>query len=249
MTTSSLLAFAIALFAALVGCAGQALEPAAVDASPREAHRIFVVGHGVHTGLAVRAREVPEEAWPARRDFPNADYLELGWGDRAFYPREDPGMWLGLRALFASTSSTLHVVPVVGSLTRFFPASEVIELSVSPTGFQRMVEFVRQTHQLDTFGRAIVIEPEVHDGSRFYASSRAFHAFENCNVWVARALESAGLAVNPESAFTAGMLLRQVRRLGVATFSGPKSVSALTASLQPRHELLDRIIFLYWSDL
>ena len=212
----TLLACAAALFGMLVGCAGQALDPVAVDPLPLGAHRIFVLGHGFHTGLAVHAREVPETAWPARRDLPNADYLELGWGDREYYPRERPGVWLALRALFTPTSSALRVVPVVGPLTSFYSDSEIIELQVSQAGFQRMVEFVSETHELDANGRAIAISSELHDGSRFYASPRIFHAFENCNVWVARALEAAGLPVDPETAITAGMLLRQLGRLRVA---------------------------------
>jgi len=102
------------------------------------------------------------------------------------------------------------------SLTGFFRDSEIIELQLSQAGFERMVEFVRQTHELDAHGRAIVINSELPDGSRFYASPRTFDALENCNVWVARALEAADLPVRSETAITAGMLLRQVRRLHVA---------------------------------
>jgi hypothetical protein len=36
---------------------------------------------------------------------------------------------------------------------------------------------------------------------------------ENCNTWVARALQHAGLPIEPENTFTAGALLRQVRPL------------------------------------
>lgn len=212
----TLIACATALFGVLGACARQPLDPVAVDPSPLGAHRIFVLGNGFHTGLAVHAREVPEAAWPARRDFPDADYLELGWGEREYYPREHPGVWLALRALFTPTSSTLHVIPIVGPPTRFFGDREIIELPVSQAGFERMVEFVRQTYELDANGGAIAIPSEVNDGSRFYASPRTFHAFENCNVWVARALEAAGLPVDPKTAVTAGMLLRQVRRLRVA---------------------------------
>jgi uncharacterized protein (TIGR02117 family) len=217
---SALLACAAALFGLVGGCV-HGLDRVAIDPSQLGVHSIFVLGHGYHTGLAVHAREVPETAWPARRDFPDADYLELGWGDREYYPREHPGVWLALRALLTPTSSTLRVVPVAGPLTRYFRDSEVIELQVSPTGFERIVEFVRQTHELDAAGRAIPVRSELQDGSRFYASPRSFHAFENCNVWVARALEAAGLSVDPESSITAGMLLRQVRRLGVATPASP----------------------------
>jgi uncharacterized protein (TIGR02117 family) len=213
---TTLLACATALFGVLGGCVRQGLDRVAVDPSPLGAHRIFVLGHGYHTGLAVHARELPDAAWPALHDFPDAEYLELGWGNREYYPRQHPGVWLALRALFTPTSSTLRVVPVAGPLTRFFRDSEIIELQVSQAGFERMVEFVRQTHELDAYGGAIAISSELHDGSRFYASPRTFHAFENCNVWVARALEAAGLPVHPETAITAGMLLRQVRRLRVA---------------------------------
>jgi hypothetical protein len=79
-----------------------------------------------------------------------------------------------------------------------------------------MVEFVRESHELDPDGRAIVIAAGVRQQGRFYASPRTFHALENCNVWVARALHAAGLAVHPETAITAGTLLRRVRRLSVA---------------------------------
>jgi len=65
-----------------------------------------------------------------------------------------------------------------------------------------------------------VISSGVHQPGRFYASPRTFHALENCNVWVARALQSAGFPVHPHVALTAGMLLRQVRRLSVAAPAG-----------------------------
>jgi uncharacterized protein (TIGR02117 family) len=184
--------------------------------SPAQAHRIFVLGGGYHTGLVVPARAVPESAWPARRDFPEADYLELGWGEREYYSQVDPGMSLALLALFTPSASTLRAMPVAGSPVHFFRDSLLIELELSQAGFERMVEFVRRSYELDASGRAIVIASEHQDGSRYYASPRTFHALENCNVWVARALETAGLPVRPETALTSGMLLRQVRPLSVA---------------------------------
>ena len=77
------LACLAALCGVLVSCAK--LEPdrlATYPALPGR-HSILILGHGYHTGLVVRAREVPETAWPARRDFPDAEYLELGWGERS----------------------------------------------------------------------------------------------------------------------------------------------------------------------
>ena len=206
----------VALMHGLSGCARHEPSRIAADAPPPGLHSVFVVAYGFHTGLAVRARDVPEALWPARRDFPDADFLVMGWGEREYYPRDDPGVWLALRALFTRAQSTLNVIPVTGSLTRAFRDTEVIELRVPDVGFRRIVEFVQETYQLGPDGRGIVIPSDLRDQGRFYASPRTFHAFENCNTWVARALQRAGLPVQPEITLTAGALLRQVRPLSPA---------------------------------
>jgi uncharacterized protein (TIGR02117 family) len=205
-----------ALYGVLVSCAKQEPDRLATYLPVPGRHSVFVLGHGYHSGLVVRAREVPEGAWPARRDFPNAEYLELGWGEREYYQHDDPGPGLALRALFTSSPSTLKVVAITGPLTRFFPESELVELHVSPEGFERMIDFVRRTHEVDAAGRAIMLRVKEHEGSRFYASAGTFHVLENCNVWVARALQAAGFPVDPTAATTTGMLLRQVRPLSIA---------------------------------
>ena len=199
--------------AAFAGCAR--LEPSRIGAGapPTGVHDIFVVAQGYHSGLVVRARDIPGGAWPASGDFPAADYFMLGWGERDYYPRDDPGPLRGFRALTVPSKSAIHVVPITGPLARALSGAEIVELRVTAAGFMRMVDFVRQSHELDASGRALVLESGARQPGRFYASSRTFHAFENCNVWVARALESADLRVDPRDATTAGMLLRQVRQL------------------------------------
>ena len=206
----------IAVISVLIGCARQEPNRIAIAEPPPGVHSIFIIGHRYHTGLAVRARDVPVAAWPARSDFPGADYLEVGWGEREYYPSDDPGMWLALRALFTPSRSTINVIAITAPLARARPDSEIVELHVSRAGFARMVEFVRETHELDADGRAIAVSAGARQPGRFYASPRTFHALENCNVWVARALEAAGVPVRPETAVTAGRLLRQVRALSVA---------------------------------
>ncbi len=78
-----------------------------------------------------------------------------------------------------------------------------------------MIEFVRETYELDASGGGIAVPSGNRQQGRFYASGRTFHAFENCNTWVARALHRAGLPVEPENTITPGALLRQVRPLSV----------------------------------
>ncbi|MGE5525289.1 MAG: DUF2459 domain-containing protein [Rhodospirillaceae bacterium] len=174
---------------------------------------MYVVAHRYHTGIMVRAADVPQDAWPARVDLADAEYLELGWGEREYYIRDEPGVWRGLRALLIPSRSTVEVIAITGLPDRTGDDREMIELRVPRSGFERLIEFVRQSHDLDAQGRGVIVAVASRERGIFYASPRTFHGLENCNVWVARGLEAAQLPIRPGTALTAGMLLRPVRRL------------------------------------
>ena len=110
-----LLLLLLALVVLASGCAAQS-NPGALPAADAQAtmHRIHVVRHGWHSGIVVRAADVPEQAWPARRDVVGAEHLEVGFGDRAYYQATDPSVWLGLRALLWPTAG----VPVSPALSQ-----------------------------------------------------------------------------------------------------------------------------------
>lgn len=58
--------------------------------------------------------------------------------------------------------------------------------------------------------------------SLFYPAVGEFHLFNNCNTWVAHALESAGYAMGLPLPFTTGQLLTRARRLNSARVTAPK---------------------------
>lgn len=184
-------------------------------------HPIYVVRHDGHTGIVVSAADVPEDAWPARREFATAEYFEVGWGDRAFYQAADPGVWLGLRALFWPAPGVLHIVAFSGPIEQTFGASEIIELRVSARGVERLVAMIRDSHELDESGQAIAFGPGRYRTSRFYASREKFHLFKTCNVWTAALLHEAGVPVSAGQAITAGNLMRQLRPRGRLIQSAP----------------------------
>lgn len=199
----------LALLAFLAsGCASTGPAPGQASEGPT----IHVAGHGMHTGIIVRAADLPPRAWPAQRDFPRAEYLELGWGDREYYQAEDFSVWLGLRALLWPTESAVHVVAFSGPIERAFPSSEIVPLRVSAQGFERLVRFVGETFQPGPEGNGVYLGPgQRENSSAFYASERDFHLLETCNTWIARALREAGLEVSPRRAITAEGLLSQLR--------------------------------------
>lgn len=200
----------------LLSCA----TPTVSDAPPRlQGERvIYVVRHALHTGVVVAASAA--SSWPAARELADAEFFEVGWGDRRFYMAADPGIWLGLRALLWPTDSALHVVAFNGPVARTFPEAEIIALPLSADGLARLAARVRDSHALDAAGQPIVLGPGETGRSRFYASRERFHLLQTCNVWVARLLQHAGIAVDPAQALTAGALLAQLRPIGVVVQHG-----------------------------
>ena len=177
------------------------------------AYSVHVVNHGWHVGLLLRASDVPASAWAAKADFPDARHLEVGWGDRAYYMAAEPGAWLALKAVAWPTPGVLHVVGVDAAPERYFPGAEILEIAVAPAGLQRLLTHLRQSHELDGAGRPVTLGPGLYGDSRFYASRERFHLFRTCNVWVATALQAAGVQVTPTLTLTTERLMVQLRPL------------------------------------
>ena len=223
-------AAALSLMLAVMGCAAPARTSAPAFGAPAPAHRINVVFHGWHSGIALPAADLPPQAWPAQRDFPNFEHFEVGWGDRAYYMAPEGSLWLGLRALLWPTPGVLHVAAFNGPPERYFAEAAVVELDVSAAGFAALVAAVRDSHErapapLDRFGRDAQpsagapdwppsLGPGQHGASRFYASRERFHLFRTCNVWVASVLAVAGVPLRPAAALSAGALFAQLRPHG-----------------------------------
>ena len=212
---ATLLLLLLALVVLASGCAAQS-NSGALPAADAQAttHRVHVVRHGWHSGIVVRAADVPMQAWLARREFADAEYLEVGWGDRAYYQAPDPSAWLGLRALLWPTAGVLHMVAFSGPVERYFASAEIVALQVTPQGLARLVAAVSVSHELDAAGRPISFGPGLYGTSRFYASNEAFHLFATCNVWVAAMLREAGVPLIPTLSPTSGALFAQLRRHG-----------------------------------
>lgn len=195
-----------------------AAPPGARPASAVEAptRTIYVVSHGWHTGIVLRRADAPRWLWPESADFPDAEYLEVGWGDRDYYRATDPGLWLAFKAAVWPTPGVLHVVGFRGPVSAYFPASDVVALVVTEPGIDRLVALIGASHERDAGGRAVPLGPGLYGHSRFYASRERFHLFRTCNVWTAQALVAAGVEVSPDQSLTAGGLLTQLREPGGA---------------------------------
>jgi len=197
---------------ALAACAAsEPNPPTPKDNGPRIS--VYLVAHDKHSGIAVRRSDIPAGLWPEIRDFPQADYLEVGWGEREYYFGRDQSFTGAMRAAFGSNNpSVLHVAGFRGSLAKSFPASEIIEVKLSPDGFERLVRYIHDA--FDRKGATVVapLGPGLYGDSRFYPGWESFSLLRTCNVWTARGLRDAGLPI--EDSITMEGVMSQARAIG-----------------------------------
>lgn len=201
------LAILLLFFAA--GCVGpiESLYPPAAGELSRS---VYVVNHGGrHTGIAVERDDIPANLWPAKRDYPNARYLEVGWGDDDGY-RKDLTTGIVLKALVWSTRTVLLIDAFTNSLVENFddPRYSIIEIKVSQRGFENLCEHIDRTYALDSAGHPIPL------GDDWYRAQGRYCLFNTCNTWVASALRSAGCPITPVYCITRRPLLYQASKIG-----------------------------------
>lgn len=175
---------------------------------------IYIVSHGWHAGVVLARADIPIDLLPEATDFPSARYLEIGWGDRDYYPAKDPGLLTMLNAVLFPTPGVLHVVGFSAPVDTFFPVSTIVEIKLPTAGFDRLSRHIDASFDRPTGARAATMGPGQYGESRFYPSIESFHLLKTCNVWVANALHAAGLDVSPQSAITARSLVDQARAYG-----------------------------------
>lgn len=199
---------------ALVACgllaSGCVTPPAAPPAGDAADGTIYIVSHGWHAGIAIRRADIPPHLWPEQRDFPDAEYLEVGWGDRDYYQAREPGLGTTLKAALWPTRSVLHVVGVRGALAANFPHSEIVRLPASRAALVQLVEFIDAAHDRPDEAPLASLGPGLYGDSRYYPARGRFHLLNNCNRWTARALRAAGYDIG--EAITAGGLFAELRR-------------------------------------
>jgi len=194
------------------GCAtpGPPLYPVLAQEEPQY---IYVVRHEWHTGLVVKYDDIDPRLWPEKDDFPEALYLELGWGDRDFYQTPRAGLGILVQAALKSPASVLFVTGLPTAVTRYFPQADILAIPLSRRGLEELVRFIHATYKRDASGQTIPLGPgHNHRHSMFYLAEGDYSLFNTCNSWISKALQAAGLPM--KSALRASGVMSQAKRYG-----------------------------------
>lgn len=193
----------------LAACAGGASAPRPV-ADGAAAHTLYVVSNGWHTGIVLARAEVPPGRIAEAADFPQASYLEFGWGDRDYYPAPRATIGMALSAAFASKAAVIHLAGHNGPPQQRRAGVEVVALPVTRAGFDRLTAELDAAFDRAGQAQAEAVAPGLYPDSRFYPAHGRFSLFNTCNTWIAGKLEAAGVSVST-SVVTADDLMRQLR--------------------------------------
>ena len=104
-----------------VACAGSETRIGSLAGPDEAGITIYLASHGWHAGIVVRRADIPRGVWPQHGDFPDSEYLEVGWGDRDYYQTPDAHLGITLKAALLPTASVLHIVAFSGSVSAYFP--------------------------------------------------------------------------------------------------------------------------------
>jgi len=219
---------ALPLGLALLGGGCAAAVPGLFPPAPGEPTTpVWLVQHGWHTRVAFQRADVDPAVWPESEDLGDGAYLDVGWGDAAFYPADDPGVSTALHAVLRPTPAVLHVGAFEQPPRAAFPGQRIVRVDLSPRGFERLTRFIHASYALDSRGRPVRTGPGRYPRSAFYEATGRYHLFSTSNTWTARALREAGVPVSPWCATTAGGVMRQAAGVGRALpRAGPRGAPA-----------------------
>ena len=174
---------------------------------------IYILRHDWHTGLVVKYDDVDPRLWPEKNDFPEALYLEVGWGDRDFYQTPRAGVGILVQAAFKSPASVLFVVGLPTAVTRYFPQADILAIPLSRRGLEGLVRFIYATYKRDASGQTNPLGPShYHRHSMFYLAEGDYSLLNTCNSWISKALQAAGLRIR--TALWASGVMNQAQRYG-----------------------------------
>lgn len=175
---------------------------------------VYLVRHGWHAGIALRYADVAGDGWPILDAFPDARYLELGWGEADYYPGPSRGVWGTARAGVWPTGSVVHVVPIEDPVPERFDRHTIVRIPVEPAELDALRTYVAESFARTDTGAALPAAAGYYANSRFYRSDLPYHVFNNCNHWAAGALEAAGCDTSPRWTLTVGQVVHQATDCG-----------------------------------
>jgi uncharacterized protein (TIGR02117 family) len=175
--------------------------------------RIYIVNHGWHTGLIVSGEDVNEAVPELSTRFGHPNYYEIGWGDKGFYQAQEITSGLTLQAMFWSEGAILHVVAFSQNPTEYFSGEPIISTCLSENEIASLKLYIASSFNYSPSDSIITLRSGIYGNSQFYDGVGRYYIMNTCNKWTAKALESAGLEIQPFLKLTANSVMDELEKV------------------------------------
>lgn len=177
-----------------------------------ESKRIYIIKYEWHTGIAFNRKEASPYLPLLNDEFSKVKFIEVGWGDKAYFMADKGTMLLAIKAVLWPTRSVLHVWGFNRDPVLVFGDSRVMEISVSDQGFINMIQYFNNSFAVDSDMQNIKMNKGKDGLSQYYLSNEKYYGFKTCNVWTAKAIRKTGYPITPLYALSARNVFYQVNR-------------------------------------
>lgn len=174
---------------------------------------IYLVKIRWHTGIIFKIDQVDTTVWKLIKDFKEYDYVDVGWGDEAFYQAPGFDLDLAIKALFTKTSSTLRVSGFNRSINSYLQNTDYAErLILSESEYHRLCVYIQAAYSLKK-NNPVILSEHFGGAVKFYKAVGYYDVFNTCNTWIAKGLNAAGIKIN-ENIILSEQLFRETVKYG-----------------------------------
>ena len=181
----------------IAGCAANIPKPQPDTADQIKSNIIYYVRYEKHSGIILDRQKAAPYLTVLQKEFPDARYLEFGWGDLEWYKTdvEKRNSLLGLRALFVSTPSGMFVWSLPKHPELQYPQDGLSKIHISDADYKKLIGQINSSFALDSEGKIIFEKSNMNRGGeyRVYKARGNYHVFKNCNNWFDRILKASGI--------------------------------------------------------
>ena len=175
---------------------------------------IYLIKQRWHTAVVFYTSEVDSTILPEINYFKGSEFIDIGWGDEAFYQHPDFDWDLAYQALFYPTPSTLRIEGVYISKQQYFDISEiVVELKIDNEQLKNLLRYISNTIWKDEDGEDKVLSTQFLNQVYFLKAKGKYHLFNTCNTWLAKGLRQSGFQIKDDIILTE-QLFNEAAKIG-----------------------------------
>ena len=177
---------------------------------------IYLVNNRWHTGIVLALDSTVIKLVGPLRNFQGYYFADIGWGDEDFYQSTtDFNFLLALKAILIPTGSVIRIAGYKADIKLIISLSQIcVKLILSEMQFEKLCEFIDLSFERGIKDSFIITSKSLDRSIIFYKARYKYHLLNTCNTWMANALATAGLEINPSEIITTDELFKVLIQLG-----------------------------------